>query len=124
MHAIPLRVCSERWIFALLKSFAWHVRQSSSTASGCMSENAWGIVVLPPPRRNMGLRRTVAALAAGALGRHVPHGNALEVGILVEVTPDIGVTGFADVASEIMIHLRGRSGRRRLGRGLREGAEG
>src|SRR5215472_17177675 len=69
--------------------------------------------------RHVGLRRTVAALAPSALGRQIAHRNTLEMRILVEVTPDIGVTGFADVASEIVVHLRGSSRRWRLGRGLR-----
>lgn len=68
---------------------------------------------------HMRLRGTVTALAARALGRQIPHSNALEVRILVEVTPDIGMTGLADVTSEVMVYLRGRGGRRRLCRGLR-----
>lgn len=54
----------------------------------------------------MSLRGTVAALATGALGRLVSHRDAFEMRIFVEVTPDIRMASFADVAAEIVRRLR------------------
>src|SRR5436305_1867442 len=39
---------ADRRILARVRSRAWHVRQSSNTCLGCISEKAWGIVALPP----------------------------------------------------------------------------
>lgn len=67
---------------------------------------------LTAARGDMSLRGTMAALAACTFGRLVSHRDAFEMRILVEVTPDICMAPFADVAAEIV--RRPRWGRGRL----------
>src|SRR5262245_26053972 len=59
--------------------------------------------------------RTVAALAAGALGRLLTAGDALVVGVFVEVRPDVRVARPANGATNIIGLLRIGGGGERPG---------
>src|SRR5207247_10173462 len=52
-------------------------------------------------RFHVGRSRTVAALAAGALGGQVSRRDALVMRILVKVEPDVGVADFASFAADV-----------------------
>src|SRR5437667_3010144 len=50
---------------------------------------------------HMSFGGTMAAFAAGALGRQVSSGDALIMRVLVEVEPHVGVAGFAGLAAHV-----------------------
>ena len=58
-----------------------------------------GMVALPPRGCHVGLARPMAAFAAGARGRQIARGDALEMRVLIEVQPDVRVAGLAGVAA-------------------------
>jgi hypothetical protein len=60
-------------------------------------------------RGDVGLARSMTALTSGIGRRFLSGRYALEVGILVEPEPDIGVACLANDASDISV-LRGISG--------------
>ena len=70
-----------------------------------------------PARLNVRLAGTMAALAAGALGRFFSGSDALEVRVLVEISPDVGMASAADVAAYETggVGAGGRLGWRRAG---------
>src|SRR5579883_2630296 len=57
--------------------------------------------VLTAARLDMRFGRAVAALATRALGRLRSGGDAFEMGVLIEIEPDIGMARPADVTAHI-----------------------
>ena len=75
-------------------------RQVSSTCSGGISEKARGMVVLPPRASTCAWPGPWQPSQPVRSGGSCAGGDALVVRILVEVLPDVGVAGPADVAAD------------------------
>ena len=108
MQATSFFVCSKRLCCCASRSRAWQPRQViQSLLLAVIRENARAMVVWPPPAATPWLRVRDSLRSRPDL-RFLCRSDALEVGILIEVHPHIGMAGFTRVTSN-KTRSRGRS---------------